>query len=399
MVVKRRLLLAIPLALTLSLVATASPTLGAFSAARPDPLSRSGIVRVHDIAVVRNTGGEGPVVAVGWREARKPGQLYLTFSLNGGRSYRRANGSFRKFPVLGNGDKGISVDICGGRVWAASIVGYPGDDRGDSDVLLTSRAVRGGAGQAFVTNATYDRTTHAVSLACVGNRLLAIAWLETAAGSTRARLQLRSLEPLGQRPEVRRVLPLGPAQRGGGISLDASNTAVHVAWTADDARNLHYKRFLIGRGADPRVAKRPTRELASGDIRYPQLGLRGNNIVLAYTDVGQVKARISRDGGAQFSDEELIVGTGGMRRPSRAYSVDISAERIVIEALASRRGEHTPQRIQSDDGGQSWDRRSFGNVGVRVGALRKTSATRSLLVEAWQNNASGTDSLRAQYEH
>jgi hypothetical protein len=356
-------------------------------------------VRVQDIAVVRKTGGEGPVVAIGWREARSPGQLYLTFSLNGGRSYRRANGTFRKFPVLGDGNKGMSVDICAGRAWAGSVVGYPGDDKGDSDVLLTSRAVTGGAGQAFITNAAYDRRTHDVAISCVGNRLLAIAWLETTNGTTRAKLQLRSLERLGETPSVRRVFPLGTAQRAGGISVDASNNAVHVTWTGDAERNLYYKRFTLGRGADPRITKGRKRRLATGDIRYPEIGLRGNNIVVAYTDVGRIRARISRNGGGTFAQSDVIVGTGGRRKPSRAYSVDISGERIVIDALASRQGEQTPQRIQSRDGGDTWSRRSFGNVGVRVAALRKTSTNGSVIVEAWQNNASGTDTLRAQYEH
>lgn len=63
-----------------------------------------------------------------------------------------------------------------------------------------------------------------------------------------------------------------------------------------------------------------------------------------------------------------------------------SAGRIVVEAQASRQGELTPLRIQSPNGGDTWDKRSFGNVGVRVGALRKTSTQDSVLVEAWQNS-------------
>ena len=214
MVVKRRLLLAIPVAVSLSLLATTAPALGAFSAARPDPLAQSGIIRVHDIAVVRRTGGVGPVVALGWREAANPGQLYLSFSTDGGKSYRRNNGALRRFPVLGIGNRGMSVDVCAGRAWAASIVGYPGDDAGDSDVLLTSRDVNGGgAGQAFVTNANYDRTTRNVSMACVGNRLLAVAWVETSQGTTRAKLLLRSTEPLGRRPRSVASCPWAPRSR------------------------------------------------------------------------------------------------------------------------------------------------------------------------------------------
>lgn len=399
MVVKRRILLAIPVAVSLSLIAATAPAWGAYNAARPDPLSQSGIVRVQDIAVVRKTGGVGPVVALGWREAANPGQLYLSFSTDGGRSYRRNNGNLRRFPVLGIGDRGISVDVCAGRVWAASVLGAPGDAKGDSDVLLTSRGVNGGsAGQAFVTNTTFDRTTRSVSMACIGNRLLAVAWVETSQGATRAKLLLRSTEPLGEKAAVRRVLPLGPAVPSGGISIDATEATVHTSWTGDAARNLYYKRFSIGGGKNPKVTKRGTRRLAEEGIRWPQIGVRGNRIVLAYTDVGQVKARISSNGGATFEEATTLVSSGGRQRPSRAYSADVAGDRIVVEVVARRQGNSTPRRVQSQNGGRSWTDRNFGHDGARVGALRKTSGKKSLLVEAWQNNAPGTDTLRAQYE-
>jgi hypothetical protein len=66
--------------------------------------------------------------------------------------------------------------------------------------------------------------------------------------------------------------------------------------------------------------------------------------------------------------------------------------------VASRQGQQTPKRIQSQNGGASWNDRDFGNDGARIGALRKTTGSKSLLVEAWQNNAPGPDTLRAQYE-
>jgi len=399
MVVKRRILLAVPVAVSISLVAATAPAWGAYNAARPDPLSQSGIVRVQDIAGVRKTGGVGPVVVLGWREAANPGRLFMTFSTDGGRSYRRNNGNLRRFPVLGTGARGMSVDVCAGRVWAASILTAPGDARGDSDVLLTSRGVNGGgAGQAFVTNTSFDRTTRNVSMACVGNRLLAVAWVETSNGVTRAKLLLRSTEPLGEKAAVRRTLPLGTAVASGGISIDASNDAVHTAWTGDAERNLYYKRFLVGGGKDPSVTRKGKRRLADSGIRWPQIGVRGNHVVLAYSDNGKVKARLSDSGGATFEAAKTLVSTGGLRRPSRAYSADVAANRIVVEVVASRKGQQTPRRIQSQDGGESWTGRDFGHDGARIGALRKTTGNKSVLVEAWQNNAPGTDTLRAQYE-
>ena len=169
------------------------------------------------MAVVRKTGGVGPVVALGWREAANPGQLYMTFSIDGGKSYRRKNGNLRRFPVLGIGNRGMSVDVCAGRVWAASILGAPGDAKGDSDVLLTSRSVQGGgAGQAFVTK--HDVRSHDPQ--CLdglrrGSPARRRAGWSPARATTRAKLLLRSTEPLGEKAAVRRVAAAGPGGSGG----------------------------------------------------------------------------------------------------------------------------------------------------------------------------------------
>jgi hypothetical protein len=55
-------------------------------------------------------------------------------------------------------------------------------------------------------------------------------------------------------------------------------------------------------------------------------------------------------------------------------------------------------RIESLDSGANWTTRTFGNVGARVGGLRKDTQTSSILVESWQNNSSGPDTIRAQVE-
>jgi hypothetical protein len=397
MVVKRRVLLAAAWGSAL-LASSAAPVLGAFGAAKPDPLTTRGLIRVQDIAVVRRSAGVGPVVALGWREASKPGELFLTFSTNAGRSYRRPNGNLRRFRVAGVGTRGMSVDVCGGRVWAASIASFPGDDKGDFDVLLSSRTVGGGtAAQAFISDASVDRNVRSVSMTCIGNRLLAVAWLERSNGRQRGQLFVRSLEPLGQAAAVRRVFGLGSANLGGGISVDASNETVHVAWTADSQQNLYHRRFTIGSGKKPDIQRRASRRLAVGGIRYPKVGARGNRLVVAYSDGGQLRARVSSNDGVQFAQPEVLVSSGRVRTPSRAQSATIAGDRIVVEANASKAGEYTPQRIQSNNGGQTWNARVFGNVGARVGALWSAEGA-THLVEAWQNNSSGPDTLRAQYE-
>ncbi len=120
--------------------------------------------------------------------------------------------------------------------------------------------------------------------------------------------------------------------------------------------------------------------------------------MVSYTDAGKIKAQVSGDSGVTWGAPSMVIGTGTINKPSRVHAADIAGARIVVEATASQAGTQSPTRVQSTDGGATWGSRTFGHVGARVGALLKDTATTSLLMEAWQNNAPGMDSLRAQYE-
>jgi hypothetical protein len=397
MVVKPRFLPAVATALTLVLAA-AAPVLGAYKAAQPDPLVKDALLRVLDMATAGKTAKYGPVVAIGYRKDTKPGELFVTYSTDGGRSYLKAPDTLRQFRVAGDGMRGLSLDVCGGRIWAATAANYPGDVSTDRDVLLTSRTIGGAAAQAFLTKSDADRTVSAVDVGCVGKKLLAVAWIEQSFGKSRAKLMLRSLETLGETPKYRKVIGLGDADRKGSISVDASTDTVHVAWTAGADRDLRYQRFVVTADSPPDVMPGPVETMASSDTGRPQVAARGLSTVVAYTDNGKAKARVSADGGITFAPAATVIGTGSVASPSEVHTADVSGARIVIEATASKNGELTPVRVESVDGGATWATRSFGNVGARVGALSKDTQTTSILVEAWQNNSSGSDTIRAQYE-
>jgi hypothetical protein len=397
MVVKPRFLPAVATALTL-VMAAAAPVMGAYKAAQPDPLVKDALLRVLDMATAGKTAKYGPVVAIGYRKDTKPGELFVTYSTDGGRSYLKAPETLRQFRVAGDGMRGLSLDVCGGRIWAATAANYPGDVSGDRDVLLTSRTIGGAAAQAFLTKSDADRTVSAVDVGCVGKKLLAVAWIEQSFGKSRAKLMLRSLETLGETPKYRKVIGLGDADRKGGISVDASTDTVHVAWTAGADRDLRYQRFVVTGDSPPDVIPGPVETMASSDTGRPQVAARGLSTVVAFTDNGKAKARVSADGGITFAPAAVVIGTGSVASPSEVHTADVSGARIVIEATASKNGQLTPVRVESVDGGATWATRSFGNVGARVGALSKDTQTTSVLVEAWQNNSSGPDTIRAQYE-
>jgi hypothetical protein len=154
----------------------------------------------------------------------------------------------------------------------------------------------------------------------------------------------------------------------------------------------------VGNEPTPVVSKQPTRRVAKFDIQRPQLAARGQKVVVAFTDAGKVKSKLSPDAGVSWSGPTLLVGTGSNKAPSRAYSVDMAGQRIVVEAVGNRAGALTRQRIQSFNLGGSWSSRPYGHNGDRVGALLRKKSGDILLREAWHNNGSDFDTLRSQYE-
>ncbi len=393
MVVKRRFLLSVASALALVMTA-AVPMMGAYKEVAPSPLRQTGLLRVKDIAANGNTS-DGAVVAIGWHEASKPGQLYLAFSTNGGKDYRRTNGRLRRYPIVGEPSLGMSVAICGGRVWVGS--SYKDPASGAPRVLMTSRTIGGGAAQAWVTPGD-GRKVRDVSIACAGKDLLAIGWLEKKDGKNRTRLMLRSMEPLGQSPTIGKKFKFGPSDFKGGIAVAATPGAVAVAYNKNG--NLKVKRFGIDADDPSIISQGPPSTVAWGDVKAPQMAARGNRLVLAYSDAGKVKAKLSTDVGASFGGPKVLVPSGSIRNPSRAYSADVIGGRIVVEAGANKKGKVVPQRIQSTDAGATWSTRTFGHIGGRVGALLKKKGQAPLLMEAWHNNAPNPspDTLRAKHE-
>lgn len=396
MVVKRRFLLAVATAMAVSVTAAAPVAAVSYKEAKPSPLRKDTMLRVRDIAANGQTS-EGAVVAVGWRQSSKPAKLFLAFSTDGGRDYRRTNGNLRKYPILGDGKLGMSLAICSGRVWAGSAFKNPGDTKGNSDAFLTTRTIGGGADQRFLTDTADDHKIREVQVACAGKGLIAIAWLEQVGGKSKAKLMLRSDEPLSEQPSFQKNYNLGTAVYGDGIDVAATADAVHVVWTKGNKRHVRLKRFQVSGTAEPTITPNPTTTIAFKDARLPLVAARGKRVIVAYTDAGKVKAKLSKDRGASYGKALKIIGNGTISRPSRTHSVDTIGTRIVIEASANKQGTLTPRRIQSDNLGSNWNSREFGHNGSRVGALLRKKNKPSRLMEAWYDNAAA-DTLRASYE-
>lgn len=392
----RRLSCAVWLA-AIALVAAALPAASASVVADPEPLRRARTLRAQDITA------RGDLVAISWRERDTADRLLMSLSRDGGASYRRGNGRLRTFNLAGIPGRGAALAICGrgdGRsIWAVTILRARSDRAGDADVLLTRRngsRPKGDAGQLFITRPVARRQVRDADVACVGNHHLAIAWLERKDGRLRARLSIRRLTPDGVSRPVR-TYDLGSAVLGGGIAVDATPDIIHVAWTVGSRKHLRFARLEVESRADSRFDRRRTRRLAWRDVERPKLAARGRSVVLAYTDGGEVKVRTSQDRGASFGPAERLAN-GSVQAPSRARSVSLSGQRIVVEAIDRSSGQRVPTRLESPDLGVSWSGLAFGHVGARLGALQKIDYRTSRLMELLHHDGSGGDTLRARHE-
>jgi hypothetical protein len=395
-VVKRRLLLAVASALTLVLTASA-PMIAGTREARPAPLRSNGLVRVKDIAA-NGVSAKGPIVAVGYQETGSPGQLYVAFSTDGGKDYRRTNGNLRRYPIVGIPNLGMSLDICAGRVWAATGYRSPTDKAGDSDVFLTSRTIGGGAAQALMTSTSDDRRIRDATVTCVGGDLIAIGWLQRSGGKSSARLMIRSVEPLGSTPSIKQTFDLGRAELGSGLDVAATPASVAVSFIRGG--NLRIKRFTIG--GDNSITPVPIKTIAWNDVKFPETKARGKRLVVAYSDAGKVRVKTSRDLGDSFASARTLANTGGVKNPSVPWSIDVAGDRLVatVGAYDKANGKLAPMRMTSSTYGARWSKRTFGNTGARVAAFLKRPNLPSKLQEAWHNNApkKAPDTLRARYE-
>ena len=108
--------------------------------------------------------------------------------------------------------------------------------------------------------------------------------------------------------------------------------------------------------------------MAAGDIEQPAaqghrlegrprpavMAARGNRLVVAYSDAGKVKAKISRTSGQTFASPSIAGQHGRHQEPlARPYSVDVVGDRIVIEVGTNSKASWHGQAVShvSDDFG------------------------------------------------
>ena len=153
----------------------------------------------------------------------------------------------------------------------------------------------------------------------------------------------------------------------------------------------------------PSSTRRATIRLGTRDAVRPQVAARGKKVVVAYSDDGKLKAKVSKNRGGAFGKASQLLGSGNVKKPSLATSIDLSGTRIVVQAMKKQPSgsgpTRVPVRLESPDTGTTWSSpEEFGNRGQRVSALQKLSSSSSLLKEAWHDDGPAIDLLRVQRE-
>jgi hypothetical protein len=265
---------------------------------------------------------------------------------------------------------------------------------------MTSRTIGGGAAQALMTNTSVNRRVRDVTVSCVGNQYLAIGWLnKNGKGKTTARLMIRSVEALGTPPAFKEVYNLGVAEFKSGLDVAATPDSAAVSFVRNG--RLRLKRFGVDRSTPGAISGEPLKTIVWKTVKHPQMVAKWQRLVVAYSQRGKIRAKVSKDRGETFSSPTTLVRTGGARNPSKAQSIAVVGDRIVATArVYSKAAGFKPQRVASSDFGETWTRRTFGNNGARRAALLKQKGQPPLLMETWHNNAprGSRDTLRARYE-
>ncbi len=198
---------------------------------------------------------------------------------------------------------------------SASVANYPGDDTADRDVLPDQpdrqRQARPGLPHRCGVQPQGPRRVRLLRRQEAAGHRLARAELRQAAG------QAHAAQPRGRgarRPSFRKVYGLGRRgsqgwylrgreHRFGARGLDHRERQGPALSSASSSAE----------GKPPAITRQPAVRLAAKDVQLPQVASRGQKVVVAYSDAGKIKARVSGDDGETFDEPALVVSTGSRK--------------------------------------------------------------------------------------
>ncbi len=327
----------------------------------------------------------GSSIGAVWLEMRDSGYaVYFRMSRDSGGSWTPA----KRLDPRPNDSP--SAAICMGRLWIASVVEPVGSPPTERELVLDGRDLDGSGSVGMeVTDLGPGGTVRHPSIACVGNRFLAIGWLQaTAPGAERAKLlvmdpdaSIARLRPGGSGAEL---LDFGPASRHVTPAVAASGSRVAMTW--ESGSGLELRVVPVARGGAVDLGT-PTETSLGGPAQYvTAVAIDDARVVVAYTQDDDLYTRTSADAGASFSSATLrLDGETASSVLAAAETLSMKGPRVLLNATRLTTGDLVASeewRLRSANAGVSFGSVLAGTGGTRLGVM--TGGTRvPRAVEIW----------------
>ena len=320
---------------------------------------------------------QGSHVVAGWTEAAAG---YVRWSVDGGDGFDATH------QLDARPTKGMAVDTCDGWAWAAATLRTTASPPHQWHVALNGWVLSGPSYER--SQITHGGVSRDVDLACVGDRRLALAYLQKVSGHWRLKVFSRTASRTFGDDPPDQAFDLGVVASPGGLAIAATNDRVYVTWFAAGAQ--HLKRFDVAAGPHAMLSARPTQLLSDHGYQFtPKIAADGSRVVIAWTDHADLVARVSTNGGTAWGPRRILED---MPFPSEVGSwptnADIDGSRIIVGGGIV--GGSTPQDFSGEgfvdrslNDGAGWarvpgtrhaDGRALGAY-VRIGGVPRVAVT------------------------
>jgi hypothetical protein len=370
--------------LGIAVSALALPALAGPAAAEFGPTRT---LRTADFVLLQDVAAKGSGIGVVWEE-QASGTPVVRYRMSQDRGATWT--ATRRLDDRPNRD--AEAAVCQGTLWIASKLRLDGDPTGDWHVVVDGKDLDGSGDAGYpITDSFVSLTVRDPSITCIGDRFLAVTWLEKRTGEG-WRAWLRVFDP---NPPIVPIAPvgsfeatvdLGPAARDVHPSMDATSGRLVVTWGAGG--ELRFKRFDVAPGGSVALSGFATQTVASNPGWTTAVAIAGSRVVLAYSRNNDLFTRRSTNGGASFSSAvKRLDGEPTCCFIAYPESVDIVGSKVLLLA-GKAYGDLDPfveeWRFRSTDGGASFTRKKVGERGTRMGAW-SGSANAPRAVEAWDD--------------
>jgi hypothetical protein len=371
------------LAASIGSVAACFVIAGSAMAAYWDPtvtLRTSPFQQIEDL-VAAGTG-----VGVGWSEyIGGQQQLFARSSTTSGSSFRTR---YRLVLDTGKDARSLGLDVGASQLWSTWT-----EDRENAAhpdrwrLVIGQRDLASGADLNVGYATLNERTASNPDIAYGGGRIW-IGYQEQAGTGSAFHIKVwRSFS--GAVGVDATVVDLGPAPLAKGqAQFAAVPTRGYAAWAAADG--IHFRSATVGAAPGYPTSWNAPQVLAGGG-QHPIMGVGGDQVIVAWSQGGDLWLRISNDKGAHFLAARRIADGSFPHDVWQPEDLDIAGSRIALVASEQSDDANVGVRFQSFNGGSTWSSpTTIGPFTFRYDDFVSVAGV-TKLCEAWAEEFVGPD--------